>query len=524
MKARKTAIFLAITLMLSMMAVLPAQAATTSYDMEEWTTATEDAISVPVGFTVVPGTGAEITCDTEAVAGNTSKKMKIVHTEETTTTVSVTVLDKDYLNTYFEVYWSFFLGEDFEGTGLKMTQTRGNNGVTDYFKDNTYTWWRKMMIGSMSHAYKSAINVEFTGKGTVYLDDVTWKMPYLIMNGNFEGVSADGRPAGYAAPSEISDGSSTVDTGLDSRAFPWRSVTLESYKRTAEDTTALEKGNYFIETPTGNYLEFVDQTRATSISYIASSTAAGTELYLKSGKSYDLLVSHQSTNGKNGLGYSFTGGFAATTPTYSNSGQNWTKATKEWTEKCWTGVYMLGTTQGRLMFALHPHSAKVSTASPVAVCRIDNVRIRETEEKVMLSNADGESINNLVNGQTVKVTLEKPLFDLTDEFDTVKVTGAKSGKSVAVYAALYDMTGAAPRLTDVKINGEVRAESVSCNGEVPIGPADTLGFCSAVYPVNFVIPETGDYMVKLFVLDSAGTLIPKSEEVYTFTTATAAEA
>lgn len=506
--SKSLAMFLTVVLALGMLSLptLGASVAQTSYDMEQWDVDGEGNALNPKGFTISSDDPENviISCDTSDVAGNTSKKLKIEHKTNTTTRVKVHVLDEDVKDVGVGVYWSFILGSDFTGTGLKLSSDRIGQ-KTNYFTNNTYTWWRKMMVFSDKDgwAHQSDYVAEFTGTGTVYLDDVSWELS-ILANGDFEGLCGDGQLTGTART--VDGVALATGTFRDYVNWSYTAADITSIIRTDEeaDPETLEPGAYFVETPEGNYIEIINKTRSNKLKYATREAVA-----LATGKSYVIRASHMSNNKKNGLGISFDGGFSLPIQ------QQWTNATDTMTEKAFYVLFNSFGMSARPIFYFLPHNAKKSTVSTeVPYVRIDDVRLEEVQESCTLTDTVGIPVA-FENGKTVNISYQKPLYDGAKDTSG----GATSVEKVTVFAALYDVTEATPKLMEIDVCGELRAKG-SFDATVPVTSGASVGYLPATYTMEegFEIPETGKYMIKVFTMDSVSGLSPKGENVYTFMT------
>ncbi len=514
MKAKTMAIFFAITLMLSMMAVLPAQAAGTSYDMETWTTATEDAISVPVGFTVVPGTGAQITCDTENVAGNTSKKIKIEHTEDVTTTVTVqlnlTNGNNGQESGSMEAYWGFYLasleseGED-KGAMLKMDRLA--TAYTSYFQDATYTHWRKMMVYDKNFIWNTGLTVTFSGKGVLYLDDISIETNNTLINAGFEGTNGDGVLA-YSSMDGTIDGWKFLNGGGSA-------IIMSNYRKTGEAVPTVD-GKYFVESAEGNYLITVNSSKTDYLQYMERNP----QLIEKT--AYKVTVSHKASRTSDG-GCGFTSGDGFTIlPTVSSPAAHWAKGTTAWADKSYTSIY---TGNGQYGFSIKLHSRLTAASGTAGIAYFDNVRIEEAAEKVLLTDASGVEKKALENGTIMKVQYEVPVWDGNLDTLAAPAHGGESTNKVAAVAVLWEKKGNTLRVEDIQIAantpGKIRM-TIGWSGEGMADEFYDVGLMPATASFDINVPATGDYELKLFAWDSVGGLKPITENAYTYTTASEA--
>lgn len=497
------------------MHVPAASAAATSYDMEQWDVDGEGKKKNPKGFTIEAGDGAVITCEEAEIAGNKTQKMKIYHEKETTTKVMVHVLDDNEPTLPISVYWSFYLGEDFKGTGLKLYSMRGEKRQTDYFKDNSYTWWRKMMVYHGGYGYYSDYVAEFTGEGTVYLDDVSWELSRII-NGDFEGLCGDGHLAGVQP---IVNGDTTITGGTDTTVFwSFTGGAITSKKRYGDENApgTLGTGAYFVETPDGNYIEIVNYTRREKLKYIAPTAVPQGATDLITGKNYVVRVSYMNSNNTNGFGFSTERGFRSPYQVHTNASLTMEEKAIYTLFDSYFAENASNLEKRQPLLYFHPHNG-------AGYVRFDNIRLEEAQENCTLTNEDGTPVEALENGKKVNISYQKPLFDGTkDTFETYNeagVNGKTSKEKVAVFTALYDVTNAdKPKLREIDVCGELAAKALFTGYAEAKSSYDTLGFLPAMYKMEecFEIPAEGKYMIKVFTMDSVGGLKPMGEDVYTF--------
>ncbi len=487
MKAKTMAIFLAITLMLSMMAVLPTQATTeASYDMERST----DGI-LPDGFTVTPGeSGATVSWVDTEIAGNATKKLKIEHTENTKTTVQVTATAEETSYAVVSFYWSFFLESLSEGNGVKLKKALAEHTdwtdyiqETAYFTKTDYTWWRQMMVYDAKRVYDAVLTVTFEGKGTLYLDDVRTVVDAAVINGDFEGLSGDGVLAGTA----------------EAR---WKATSTTITHTTTEPTT---QGWYFVETKDGNYLQGVNLTTAYPVYYnLPSKTPSN----FKDGKQYTVSALYKSGDTSDaGLGLITTYGLTGPAGFYTS---NWAKGTTSWGTKTYTVLY--NSSKNSTNDSARPEFQFRSRNGNSSVY-LDNIAVYEETEKVeMDKTVSGE------NATTATVTYSLPLFSLED---TTLTSGTKSARKATAVAALFKKDGTALQLSGVKIAANLQGEvKGSTNWGVDNGTDawDVLGLVPASDSISFEIPDDGnEYIVKFYIWDGVNGMKPATENDYEYT-------
>jgi len=488
------------------------------------------------GITTQLGTNATAEFVTETVAGNTDEKLKIVHPEDTTTTITTGYISglEDIANTNVGYYMSFLLQDFTEGSGVKMTMNRDATAVgaeTSYFKNDDYTFFRKMMVYNLAKAYTSTLTVTFSGKGTLYLGDAQVEIA-KILNGGFEGCAADGVPALYNTGHSL-DAAHMDLWDTRERSDGYR--TLNSWVKMSEDEdipatfkTAEGKYNFdlyfFVETPTNNYIEFANAGRSEHIKYALSGVTYPV------GKSYEFTVSCKTNKDGSVLAFKPNTGFDMPTP-FSTYGA-WSRVDTDWYDNTWTFISGGSGTAPiwRQYVTITPLCDDFSAEKLSYIC-IDNICVREAKERVVLYDESGNKAENLIPGQTMKAVVRKPMFTTTVADDTVTavcgktwaeiaVNEQKSDKSVNMIMALYvGDTILSIKNIDIKTAyGNVIAENDNLSTSLK-----ELGFTPAKAELEFKVPKEEKATVKLFVWDDVNKLQPVGQQVYTYTTSVEAK-
>lgn len=481
---------------------------TNNWDMEVWSEPNQ-----PDGFTITPGEGAVVTCDETNILGNTSKKIKISHPEETANTETETTIafsiDQENVSSttmsagYYISFWLDSLTEESEGVKFVRDYQE-----TEFFKDTTYQKWRKMMTYTLGNVQKKPFFViTFKGVGTVYLDDFEREITQTIVNGGVEGLVGDGKLAGYKN-----------NTAVLQTQF-WDAKSEIKTIKSGELSKDLAAGFYFVETNENNYLLAVN-----TIEYFEfrSTTTPG----LIDGQSYRASISNKSSNIKNGCKLNTWTGFAL--PTAGSTSGIFASPTLDWEDKSITFLYKYGRSQGQVAFDLYASNKTVVNATDPSqsdtnpFCYFDNLRLEKITEKAVLKNADGEIIPSLIPGKPFKVYYEAPLFDKDkDAFENAKVDGYMTEKKITAVAVLYKLEGGVKTIEGLELVQNLAGKSD--NGQPwPDSPPETneIGFRPAHYEFNFdSLPETGEYIVKVFAWSDLDGLTPFSASSYSFSTA-----
>ncbi|MBE7063509.1 MAG: hypothetical protein E7390_06975 [Ruminococcaceae bacterium] len=533
MKKKYLSIFVASLMLLSLAVCIPASAADEDavpgiykYDVDTYV---QDST-----FTVT-GADPELVAETPEglLNGNGKNMLRIEHskTSDITTVVfrpSILPDSSSIANMAMAFYWEFYIdtltlekeNETDPDPGVKLEMGRGADVNSQVFKNTKYKFFRKAMAYNSPSAYgypSQNLKLTFTGKGVVYLRDVEVEYSDTFLNASFEGCIADGRPGIYGDVKEALNEAAYAD-------WHWRfeglsgAPVLKSWIRNTNDEaypSELAKGDdtyneyaYFVETPQGNYIAFMNCTRGAKM--------ALTFPNLTVGETYELSVDFR-TNGKNGVG--FTSDYALLQPA-GGSAQIWTKeAPKDtWTTATYSVVYGWGNANvaRRSWIYIHPHNEARSTDVKPIHFFVDNIKFNKASEKCTLKNEAGEEVSKLVRGEKMTVSFEKPLFKTADSGDvaykTYCVDGVESKTSVAVVAALYsyDENGIA-KIESLKVESELKAKIVTPSG-VPYPTSNgayRVGFTPAQTELTFEVPNNNtNYKVKVFCLDSMVSLKP----------------
>ncbi len=523
----------------------------------------------PEGYTVTLGEGATVSCDSNTIQGNSTKKIKISHlsadgaTEETTTTVTFKLQQEENNKksaTYYLSFWleSLAVSEN-EGvdTGLQFSVVDVKNWQprkTDFFKDTNYTHWRKACVYSLGNVYaEPEFTVTFKGVGVVYLDDFEKEYSDIIVNGGFEGVSGDGKITGVKytssqtglwAPGSASASYTDFYTVRSVKSYETIEEVIARYFTVEDETNGGTKISVswpgffmFVESAENNYMVTVNQS-SYNIAYTGSDE---TKNDLNSGGSYRITFDNKSDNVKNGcvlklgLGadFPYTGKFAGTS---------------DWTTKCVDFVYGFGSVSNSyLNRALKIHinggETKIST-EPYTLCYFDDFKLEPIEEKTVLKNAEGKEVTALEPGE-MSLTFEKALFDTTTdepydanedngEGGTVIVKkaaaeGYETKTKISVSAAFYRKVNDTLQLESVEILDNIRGitetdykKTISTESGETTFDLTEVGFLPAQASFAFNIPAEGDYEVRLMIWDGIGSMSPASAQVYTYTTASEA--
>ncbi len=503
------------------MALCPAMAMAeteNNWNMEVWSEPNQ-----PDGFTITPGEGATVTCDETNILGNTSKKIKISHPEdtataETETTVKFKVLHEKDSKMSAGYYISFYL-ESLETDETRETdvgvqfslvpQPRWEEQKTEFFTDITYEEWRKMMTYTWGDVYggegeEPVLTVTFKGVGVVYLDNFEVEITTHVLNGEFEGLMGDGKLAGGYYD----------DTAANHTKF-WG--TKFKTIRAEDLSKETEKGLYFVEAKDDNYLLAVNMGK-TANECIDFHSMQDPDLV--EGKSYRVTISNKSSNMNNGCGFMAWTGYDLPTEGISTRGI-WTSPTTEWEDKSALFLYKYGKTQNQIAITFNGYNA-TTTSDTNPFCYFDNLRLEEVTEKVVLKNEDGEIIPSLIPGKPFKVYYEAPLFDKDkDTFDNAKVDGYTTEKKITAVAVLYKLEDGVKTVEDLELIPNLAGKSDN-GADWWNSPPETneIGFRPAQYEFNFdSLPETGEYTVKVFAWNDLAGLTPFSVSSYSFSTA-----
>ncbi|MBQ7032585.1 MAG: hypothetical protein IJN25_02825 [Clostridia bacterium] len=491
---------------------------------------------------VTAGTNATVAFVTEEVYGNTSEKLKIEHTENTETTVTLTITQTADEKRSAGYYVPFVLQSLTEGDGVQLSMktvtpdSRERNYQTSFFKDTTYTKWRKMMTFTSGWvAEESELTVTFKGVGVLYLDDVEIELTPYIVNGGFEGLSGDGVFA--SMPND--DATSTIPefwtgrTTAGSEGFIFSVKPGETIEQVCGTSATSWRGSIImVEEAENNYVVFYGNSAGTQITYRDNTTESGwingrfAIDNMESGKSYRVVVSNKANAGYNGV--KFTMGTGANLPSNLKD----TKPSTNWEDKSVAFLYRFGASSDNVNknswgVQFFSGSKYDTTSTANGLSYLDNLRLEEIKEGVSLANADGENITSLERGE-VSLAFEKPMFNsLADTYDTVKTEGdtGVSAAKISVAVALFKKEGAARQLVSVELlpdlMGVTEADGIKQNGEDTVSLSE-VGFLPANAEVALDIPATGDYEVRLMVWDGIGAMKPASAQVYTYTTASEA--
>ncbi len=513
------AILLAVMMLIGALFTVPVSAETggPSLDMETWEQEEGKTYQEPIGFDVNLGEQATVEPVDEALYGNTSKKMKIVHTQNTKTTVTVHVnLDgASGVNAEYSMY--FLLKELSEGEGVRFSISGYyRNYSTYYFNDVTYEKWRKMMCACIGNALSMDMTVTFSGKGVLYLDNAEAKKTIGVMNGDFEGVIGDGKLFGTTVAADsvtYDDVEWRIGGMVDSMPF-WPKTLINVKPGAAEPAAEESYKEYFVETNENNYILLVNPKSYTNnLLYYGRSNAAG----LEDGKSYRLSLRHKGTN-TIGIGVTKSLSIASLpSRTYS---RNYAGASADWKEKHFDFAAGFGATGSSLCFGLSgwQHS---TTYTDETKAYIDDVRVTEIKEKASLLKAEtGEAIERLPRKEKVTLLFEKPLLDTAiDTFELLDGDGKKTARKITLIAALYEKNGTTKKIKDIQF-AEKSGETVAGDnfgGQKTTLPTE-IGFLPAQASFDFEIPETGEYEIRLMAWNSIGSMTSAIGKTYTFET------
>ncbi len=520
MSKKSGAILLAVMMLIGALFTAPVSAETEgpSLDMETWEQEEGKTYQEPIGFDVKLGEQATVEPVDEPLYGNTSKKMKIVHTQNTKTTVTVHVtLDgASGVNAEYSMY--FLLKELSEGEGVRFSvSARFRDYSTYYFSDATYEKWRKMMCASIGNALSMDMTVTFSGKGILYLDNAEAKKTIGVMNGDFEGVIGDGMLFGTTK----SDSNVTYDDvewrigGMIDTMPLWPSTLINVKPGAAEPAGEASYKEYFVETNDNNYILLVNPpSQTTYFRYYGRSNAAG----LEDGKSYRLSLRHKGTN-NHGIGVTKSLSIASL-PSKTNYSINYAGPSADWKEKHFDFVAGFGNDVKQLNFGLSGWRQEASYTEATKVY-IDDVRVTEIKDKASLLKAEtGEAIERLPRKEKVTLLFEKPLLDTAiDTYESLDEDGKETARKITLIAALYEKNGTTKKIKDIQFV-EKSGKTVVGNafgGRDPKHPTE-IGFLPAQASFDFEIPETGDYEIRLMAWNSIGDMTPAVVKTYTFET------
>ncbi len=150
-----------------------------------------------------------------------SKAIKLTNAASVSKTVDIAAGTNYYVTAYFYLESLVTEGVE-EGTdvGAKLSVLNGGATIyqTEFFKAlDTEDKWRKMMIciPSTNTVEEITLKAELAGEGVVYFDDISViGTDDLILNGDFEGLTSDTKPAGtFSALSASASLSSDTDKG-----------------------------------------------------------------------------------------------------------------------------------------------------------------------------------------------------------------------------------------------------------------------------------------------------------------------
>lgn len=430
-----------------------------NYDMEN-----TDENGFITDFTVTSG---QASADNESVLNNPSQKLKISNSESTTTTVETEILPEALsAQEHYEVSAGFTIKELSEGSGLKMSLLSSDNSKiaeTEYFKltSATYSFWRTMMAVTTADLTNGAKLVfEFSGKGTAYIDNINVEKVKYYVNGEFEGLTSDGVPAGWQ-----------VYSGSNPSLF----IT------NPQDTTSA--GIRLKESENGNYVWSYNCTRLYSIRQNISKE------YLSLGNVYSVTASHKST--ANGLGFYTAEGIALPQTSGDGTHATWTRASAEWKDST---IYMLYETAGTFLVAFRPHNAGDLN------WYLDNVRMEKVVEGTYFTDENGAELENIKAG-TVNVKYIKPEKNFVSP--AVKT----------VLFALYQLNNGVKNLSKVILGKDISG-SMTIPNDVPASNYDIIGAVPLQAYGSFNVPnDYENYEISVFVWNSAEGIIPTNEKV-----------
>lgn len=425
-------------------------------------------------------------------SGENAIKLSNTESGETSTVSFYLPVRKQQVGEHYELllYYkltdtSFTEGAENEGAKLSITDAKGNalsyyrgqqlySGTKYFTKEfGSGDGWRQMMVFfTESGLFK--VTVELSGVANLYIDEFVLRKASCIVNGDFQGLSADGIPAGW---------SQNVSTALDYWASDLKLIeTLNADGKTYENTV---QGNH---TYNKNYLKQVIYAEANGL--IKDTTYEIAVDYVRGTLSSDQKNTSPRLAEKGGIA-------GATSDTYIS-------AVDAGLRNYFYVIYNESALDGslyRMWFAL---SARVPGGY------YDNVTMRPVEEKIEFTK-DGEEIGAVAPGDIVKVSYMRP-----------GVFGESEETKVQVTAALYKKDKENDTLVSVHSLSikDAQAKAVFASSATAFHNAEATngaGFVPAKANIDFEIPNDGnEYYIKAFAWSSGNALTPfiDTAEIY----------
>lgn len=412
-------------------------------------------------------TGTAAIENTNVFSGNNSIKLSNA-TNDATTTVSTTFSTK-YLSPgeHYELMLYFKLVDlDDSATGAKLTVQKNSGGYltpvnmytgqnnthnsTEYFKVDTYTGWRQMMVFFTNSGCDITAKAELTGIGSLYIDKFVLRKASYFVNSDFQGLTGDYRPAGW--------------------------LTYGVWKTPASDpaTAGLE----LTETASGNgYNNYAKTVKMSYGNPFLKQNLYTAENSFVSNKTYEISADFKDSDGW-GMGVSNNGGFKGAT--------HWTTgSSKSWERKAAYHLYDTGTAS----------IALVSRASSATAC-FDNVIMEVVTEGAKFTN-NGAEVTSITTGD-ITVSYKRPETNFT------------APKSVTMVAALYKHVNGVKVLSSVYVGADAGkyVETAASAGKYT-GTEPATGYRPAMLSKTFNVPgDGGKYSVEAFFWDGLSTLTP----------------
>ncbi len=435
----------------------------------------------PSGYTknTTAGGSATVATGNDAFEGNGIKLQNAANTDTTSVSILFEV-PKLQTNEHYELLLYFKLTElDAEANGAKLSTTgRGYTGgasqhpnakETEYFKETGYAGWRQMMVYFIDEGVVSA-TVELAGKGTLYVDHFVLRTAEFVVNGDFQGLSADCTPTGWQ--------------GTAPSVTTWQAKTPRELVETYNETTKTYENavNFLYSSDYGRLMMAYD---AVDCSFTEGATYA---------------LSVDVTGGRAGAGfyliYGYMTGFDAAptgVPHYKTSGREGRKT-----------FYMIaGNVTSRALIAFAPTSVNPG--------HIDNMAMTEVENSVTFTKEDGTEAVSVSGGDTITVScvcpVTKPIaYEIAAESggNTLKIQGQKATMAVAVYKE----ENGTKTLESVQFT-EGQAAFVGSQTNSGEGSKAYTGYVPILCEDTVTIPSgSGKYSVKAMVLDELSNFAP----------------
>ncbi len=331
---------------------------------------------------------------------------------------------------------------------------------TGYFKDDTYTGWRQMMV-YFNGATVYTATVELEGKATLYIDDFVLRKASYYVNGDFQGLDSDKTPAGWLS---FKGGSTSAQP-----------VWAESEE--APDTKPFLKEVLSADGKTYENYAIVHSSMTNGKGAILRQnfTPAANDFVV--GKTYRISADYCDPSKVKGLGVSMADSFT-TIASYT------TKSSGSWENKEVYALYSGTSTAASVN--LHWRGAGDTKIY------FDNAVMSPVEENITFTETENE-------GGEVLVSYRKPGTTFDD-----------AEKKATLVVAVYRHDNNGKTLDSIKIL-EDTAKLVASSAPAYAGTEPAVGYRPVMIdcPISLPTPTgTESYTIKAFAWDGVNTLIP----------------